>query len=305
LKNYFGLQLTLLNRRFSDAGIAPALAYLLLIAVFISCSLFLFYKTEYAPYLYVLMAVALTSPLAEKRRNEFLKICYGDMRLKQIRVMENLVIALPFIIFLLYKQYYLFALALLLLTSLLALVSSRTSFSIIIPTPFHKKPFEFIVGFRNTYYILVAAYGLTAIGIAVGNFNLGIVAMLFVVGVTMTYYTKPEHPYYVWIHNQNAKQFLIAKIKTALQYTAWLILPLMIALMIKFPENAWIVLGFGALSLLYLICMIVSKYAAYPDELNVPQALLLGMCIWLPPLLLILIPYFSHKAIRDLSPRLP
>jgi hypothetical protein len=305
LKNYFGLQLTLLSRRFADAGIAPAIAYAILPLVFIGFSLFLFYKTEYAPYIYMLLALSLTTHLSERRRNVFLKTCFGDAKLKQIRIIENLLIVSPFILFLLYKQLFPLAPGLLMLAMLLALVNLRTSVSMVIPTPFYKKPFEFTIGFRNTFYIFLAAYGLTAIAISVANFNLGIFALLLTFGITLTYYSKPEHPYYVWMHAHDAKGFLFMKIRTALLYVTILAVPIIIALGIGFPEHILILLGFIALGIAYLISMIVSKYAAYPDELNLPQGLLLALCIWLPPMLLIIIPLLFRKSTRRLSHLLP
>ena len=46
----------------------------------------------------------------------------------------------------------------------------------------------------------------------------------------------------------------------------------------------------------FLVCMIVSKYAAYPDELNLTQAILMSLCVWFPPLLIVLIPYLFFKS---------
>jgi hypothetical protein len=174
-----------------------------------------------------------------------------------------------------------------------------------LPTPFYKKPFEFATGFRNTYLLVIAAYALTCIAVSVGNFNLGIFALLLVFAITLMYYAQPEHPYNVWIYSLSARAFLMAKIKTATLYAGFLVLPLILALGIFFPQYMLITLAFTLLGFAYLSCMIVSKYAAYPDELNIMQGILLALCIWLPPLLILMIPYLFRKSQHRLNALLP
>ena len=65
------------NRRFKDTGIEPLLAYILLTVGFIGLSIYLFSKTEFAVYAYLLSALTLIGKLSETRRIEFLKICFG------------------------------------------------------------------------------------------------------------------------------------------------------------------------------------------------------------------------------------
>jgi len=103
------------NRRFKDTWFEPLLAYLILTVGFVGLSIYLFHKTEFAEYIFLLSALTLIGKLSETRRTEFLKICFGDTKLKKIRVTENLICSLPFLIFLLYKQLFLSALLLLVL----------------------------------------------------------------------------------------------------------------------------------------------------------------------------------------------
>lgn len=92
------------NRRFKDIGLEPLLANLILAVGFVGLSIYLFHKAEFAQYVYVLLALTLIRNLSETRRTDFLKICFGDLKLKKIRVTENLICSLPFRIFLLYNQ---------------------------------------------------------------------------------------------------------------------------------------------------------------------------------------------------------
>jgi hypothetical protein len=148
-------------RRLSD-DFPPLVSYLfalLIFFVFVGLSMSLFYKTTFAPYLYVLISLYLTSNLSEIKRNDFLEICFGNERYRKVRILENLIVALPFVIFLIYKQQFYPGIFLLAFTVLLALSKFKMSYSMTIPTPFYKKPFEFTVGFRNTFFMFFIAYG--------------------------------------------------------------------------------------------------------------------------------------------------
>jgi hypothetical protein len=301
MKEYFELQYRMTNRRFKDAGFEPLLAYLILTVGFVGLSIYLFHKTEFAEYIYVLSALTLIGKLSETRRTEFLKICFGDTKLKKIRATENLICSLPFLIFLLYKTAFLSALLLCVLITILALVNFRTTINFTIWTPFSKRPFEFTTGFRNTFYLFFAAYALTVIAVSVNNFNLGVFALLLVFATTLSYYTKPENEYYVWTYNLNAKEFLFSKIKTAMLFSASLALPIAIVLAIFYPQNIGILSLFFLVGWAFLISVIVSKYSAYPYEMNIIQGILLALCIWFPPMLVVLIPYLFKKSENRLS----
>lgn len=301
MKAYFELQFKMANRRLKDTGFAPLLAYIILTLGFVALSIFLFAKTEFAQYAYMLAALTLIGKLSETRRTEFLKICFGNTKLKQIRVAENFICALPFLIFLLYQQLIFTALLLAVLTTILALVNFSTTLNFTLWTPFSKRPFEFTIGFRNTFYLIFIAYALTIIAVSVHNFNLGVFSLLLVLATTLSYYNKPENEYYVWIHNLNAQKFLFSKIKTAMLFSASLALPIAITLAIFYPQNIGILALFFLVGCLLLIGVIVGKYAAYPDEMNIVQGVLLALCLWFPPMLVVLIPYFFKKSENRLS----
>lgn len=288
------------NRRFKDTGFEPLLAYLILTVGFVGLSIYLFHRTEFAEYIFLLSALTFISKLSESRRTEFLKICFGDTKLKKIRVTENLICTLPFLIFLLYKQLFHSALLLLVLATILALLNFRTALNVTIWTPFSKRPFEFTTGFRNTFYLFFAAYALTAIAVSANNFNLGVFAMLLVFATALSYYTKPENEYYVWTYNVSAKDFLFRKIKTALLFSTSLALPIAIVISIYYPQNIGILSLLFLVGCAFLISVIVSKYSAYPDEMNITQGILLALCIWFPPILVVLTPYLFKKSVNRL-----
>jgi hypothetical protein len=300
--NYFRLQLLLNSRKLRDAGVHPVVGFLLIAVAFIAGSFFLFYKTMYAPYLYVFMALGSVSPLSEKSRNDFLLLSFGTARYRQVRVLENLLVALPFVAFLCYKLQFVWAVSLLVVAVLWVFNSLNTQLSFTIPTPFGHKPYEFAVGFRGTFWVVLIAYALVAIGIAVGNFNLGVFALLLLFGIILSYYFQSEPEYFVWSHNTKPVRFLLGKVKTAVVYATILALPMVITLAVFFDEKALIPAGVMLLGYLYIVCTITARYAAYPEDISIPQGILLTVCLVMPPAIIFILPYFINASTKRLQP---
>jgi hypothetical protein len=278
VKEYFSLQYKMTYRRLRDAGVEPIFAYIFLPIGFYGLSIFLFKKSDFAEYIYIFFALNVISILSEARRIEFLNVCFGDEQFKKIRITENLILSIPFVLFLIYKQFFIHTLFILLASIILALVKFRTKFNYTIFTPFSKRPFEFTTGFRNMFPLFIIAY------------------LLAVFAISMGFYLNPENEYFVWIYGMNPKKFLFSKMKTAILFSSTLVLPIVILLSVIFPKNIGFLFLFISFGWAFLVCTIVTKYSFYPNEITIPQILLLGLCIGLPPMLVILIPYMFLKA---------
>lgn len=289
------------NRTFRDAGILPIFAYPILAVGFAAISFYLFEKIDYAEYFYSLATCFFVLKLSEEKRNDFLKICFGDKIFRKIRITENLIVALPFAVFLVVKGFWMIAIVLLLAVTFFALIEFRRTLNFTVPTPFYKHPFEFTVGFRKTFYLFLAVYLLTFKAVSVNNFNLGILLLMFCFVFMMNFYTRPENEYYVWSYCLNARQFLFEKMKTALLFSTILVFPLILILGISFPQNLCILLLFLLLGYFSLVTMIVAKYSAYPSEINLYQAVWLAIGIFSPPLLIIIIPALFIQSTKRLK----
>ena len=103
MKNYFNLLLVLTNRKIKAAGLHPGLGYLLGLAAFILLGEYLFQKTSFAKYLVILSCLSFQFQLSEKNRTDFLQSTFGDKTKNKIRILENLMVSIPFVSFLLYK----------------------------------------------------------------------------------------------------------------------------------------------------------------------------------------------------------
>ena len=294
------------NRKLKSYGLHPLIAYPLLFIAFVGFSSLLFYfQIVYIKYFYLLIPLYSSLNVAETGRNDFLKICFNDKTYRIVRIVENMIIALPFILFLIYKQCFMLSLLLAVLMIFSATINSRTRFSYIIPTPFTKNPFEFTVGFRYTFYIFALTYGLTIIAVVVDNFNLGAFALIITLLVPCSYYIIPENPYFVWQFNMSPTRFLFYKIKTALVYSFMLSFPIILLLSIFYFENAGILLLCFLLGYIFLVLFIMIKYSVFPNEAGISEGVVIILCLFMPPLLLFMIPYYFTQSIKQLKTLLP
>ncbi len=276
-------------------------AYILFSMCFIGLSVFLFSRTEFAEYLYILVSFGFLTKLTDKKRNEFLKLCFKEKSYLKLRVLENLILILPFALFLAYQKSVIFIPVVLTLAIVSSFFNFNTNLSFTIPTPFYKKPFEFTVGFRNTFFIFPIAYFLTYISITIGNFNLGIFSMLLIFLVSLSYYSKLENEYYIWSFNLSPKEFLIEKIKTGLFYTTLSSTMILVALAIVFSTQWETLIAFLMLGYVYLITTILAKYSVYPNEMSIPQVILITISLLFPLVLIGLIPYFYFQSNKRLN----
>ncbi len=145
------------------------------------------------------------------------------------------------------------------------------------------------------------AYLLTYISISVGNFNLGIFSLLLVFLVALSYYSKLEHEYFIWSFNLSPTDFLMEKIKTGLAYTTLSSIPILIALSIYFNSELETLLTFLLLGFAYLITIILAKYSVYPNEVSIPQGLLIAVSLMFPPILIGVIPFFYFESKKRLK----
>jgi hypothetical protein len=301
MKDYFILQLTMANRKMKEAGMNPAVCYFLMLVLFILFGEYIFQKTEFAKYLAIFTCMSLQIQLSEKNRTEFLLSTFGDKTKNKLRIIENLIICIPFFIILIYKNQFLEASILLLVSIVFAFLKLQDVLNITLSTPFSKNLFEFSVGFRKTFFIFPIAYILTIIAIKVDNLNLGIFSFLLLFLTTMGFYSKPENEYYVWIYKSNAMQFLKNKLLSASKNVTLLVSPIIITLLLYFTSEFQLVLIFFIAGMLFQWTIILAKYSVYPQEMNLIEGIIIALSFYFPPLLLAIIPFFYKKSIKKLK----
>ena len=302
MRDYLALQFRLVNRHLSDFGIQPALGYLLIAIIFSGFMVYLFTVTPFASYLYALIALGGSSLLSEAGRTGFLKQHFSKQQFLAIRCVENITVAIPFIIGLLIYQEWLLALGVLLISASLSFTSFESNLHIIIPTPFYKYPFEFTVGFRKNYPVILLAGFLMVMAVLYHNANLGLFSFALVLLVCLLFYMQSETVYLVWIHALSPQQFLLHKVRLAVMYATLLCLPFAAVILIFFMSHAGYLAVIYISGILYLATIVLGKYAFFPAPMSLPQGLLMAFTFSFPPLLLILLPYFYNRSLRQLKP---
>lgn len=270
------------------------------VVLFVGLSLLLFRRTEFAGYVYAFFGLSYVMNLGAKERTEPLRLIFTTQTFKAIRLLENTLAIAPFLVFLGYQKEW----AILVVTGLLSIVSAvfefGRNFSFSIKTPFRNYPFEFITGFRSTVFLIVFAYVVTAKAIQIGNFNLALFGLAILFLVSLSFYGKPENTYFTWIFSTDSRGFLSKKIKTALICISIMTLPMAALLLIAAPDKWLFILSVMTIGYILLTTMILAKYSAYPVEMNVPQALMFGMCVWFPPAILVILPLFYTQSLKRL-----
>ncbi|WP_299117467.1 ABC transporter permease [uncultured Winogradskyella sp.] len=256
---------------------------------------------DFAIHLYILLAFRVLIKLIGKQKNDFLKFLLTKKNYILTKLIENFIGILPFVFFLTYKKLFLYIPIFIALAITSIFFNFNRGFNFTIPTPFYKKPFEFTIGFRNTFYIFPIVYYLLYISVSVKNFNLSVFSMLMIFLVVSSYYSKLENEYFIWNYKTSPEEFIHKKIKTGLTYTTLLSSPIFIVIGINFTAEFETLLIFWLLANAYLTTIILAKYAAYPFQTDLPQWVFIGISIAFPPLLIIQIPYFYFQSRKKLN----
>jgi len=298
---YFSIQWIRAQRALRALGLNPYLGVGIGILLFGIGTVYLFWKTTMAASIYLLFAGSVLLPLSEKDRNAFLSTQYATSIYRQIRLVENGLVIFPFLIGLLSYSHFVEAFLLMLAGSGMALFNIGPQLGKVIPTPFGKLPFEFPVGLRQYWLFFAITYGIIILGIVVQNANISLFGLIILMGLGLSLISLMEPFYFMWIHTHAAKEFLHYKVGILLKCLPILYLPGALALGIYDPSYLSLIVGVLFYGILCNVALLFGKYTAYPLPINIPQGLLLGFSIVIPPLLLILLPYFYRKAIQNLK----
>lgn len=301
MKFYIQLQLKIINRHLIAAGIYPMLFYLALVFVFFGLSTYLFDQSNYAEFIYGAIPLSILANLGSKNRNDFLRNINTKANFYKLKIIENSLIALPFFLFLIFKEKYIASFALLLLANMMSFINLESQTRLVIPTPFYRYPFEFIVGFRKTYFIVLIAYFINLMGILVGNFSLSMFGLVIMILNCLSFYTKPEPLFFIWIFSTNSKKFIKVKLQIAIVYILLICLPITVSMSIFFLENIHIIFVIQLIGLFIIMAALLGKYAQYPSEINIIQGMSIGLSMLFPPLLFIIIPLFYVQSLKRLN----
>ncbi|SEL92582.1 hypothetical protein SAMN04487910_3607 [Aquimarina amphilecti] len=301
MKYYYQLQCKRLYRSFKDFGTEPIIGFPIIIGLFYWLSLSFFNQVPYASYVYVLLSTVFIYAFNTSGHNEFIKQHFSTSNFRKIKLLNSLIGVMPFVVFSLYKACYIEVFLIFVLALLTSWGRKRNKVSLIIPTPFNKQPWEFIIGFRKTFWLFFLIYALVIVAIVKGNFNLGLFSIVAIFFICSTYYLKKDPEFYIWIYAMNSKEFLKYKVVTALWYSFILTIPICISLSLFYADQIHVILLFLILGWVYLIMYVFMKYAFQSQGLEIMQGVIGVLCILFPPLMVITLPYFYNKALNNLD----
>ena len=301
MKYYFQLQYTRLIRWLTYLGINPVVGFIASGLCFIGLSIGLFHKTEYASWIYLVLGLSLVFKLCETQRNDFLEQTYSTREYRLIRLVENSMASLPFLILLGYEGEWAVGLSLIFLAMVLSFYKVNRLFRGTIPTPFKRLPFEFTVGFRKTFWLIGICYFLIAKALQVDNYYLGLFGLASIFLTSLMYYQQPEDEYFVWIHSHSPAKFLKKKILTALTCVSILSVLALVLLIIGFSAEWLTSVVVYLIGSVVLATMVLTKYSGYPREIGIPQGILFALSVIFPPMLLIAIWMFYSQSIKRLN----
>jgi hypothetical protein len=261
----------------------------------------LFKRTEWAGYLIGTLGLYYYAAQQNKPAIHFLRTSFSKSDFVLINCIEWSLIFIPVISSLLIYKAWL-PLTITVLVSMLLQWELNSNRMPTVPVyPFNKNPWEYMVGIRAHWIWILFLFVICVIAIYVGNFNLGLFGMLALGGIAATFYIYPEPKEIVWLYNRSAKKFLGHKIRVAsLQYVLIVILP-MVFLWLFFPGRALWILITLPIAILWIILLILAKYAAFPREISISQSVLIGVGILCPILLPYVIYTFYTKSILNLK----
>ena len=262
-------------------------------------------RTHLAPYLLLGLSLSGFLRLADQERNDFLRIHFIQTQHRNIRMVENGLLSVPFLLFFLWHGQWWVAILQLLVAVMMVFLPINRLGSSAIPTPFSRQPYELATGFRKTLALYLGCCFLAVMGHLAANYSLMLFAMVLPAFVSMGFYGKPEPGFFIWIHAFTPKAFLNRKLSIATQQVLLLMLPLLLYCLLIFPERWWLTLLLTVLGTSYVLLMIVAKYAAYPEEIDLRRSFLMAIAMLLPPVLVLVFLLFYRQAQRKLMLFLP
>lgn len=310
--DYLRLCRTLLERQLVAWRLAPWLVYTLAPVLFVGLAALLLQRSEHLAWALVFLGLSSIRPLSDGGRNDFLRGLFRGDQYRRVRLIENGLLLLPFFLCLAVGAVWLRSLS----CGAGALVLGGVGISMVwwtdrprssrgLPTPFSANPFEYAVGFRKYWWVLLIAVFLMGQGGWVNNFELAAFG-LFVLGMTgVQIVQEPEPGFYVWIYAMPAKEFLRRKLTLTLRHQALVVIPFALLLILLFPAR-WAVTLFVVV--LVMACQafnLLIKYSNFPHRLNVGHGFIFALGLIVFPTLFILIPLYYQRALARLAILLP
>lgn len=298
---YFKLRLKTTVRFGKDIGLPIWISFILFSLIFFSLYSLSQKHPTYAPYGIIYIGWVTIYSNSSTQHVNFLKTIFSYKNFITVRFLELTILLSPLLIISIFS-YSWWTLLLLLLLILISTFSKGLNLSYkSIPTPFSKKPFEFIIYFRKAWLLFVLLYLVAGIGLYVSNPNLCMFILAITYLTSLQSYNEMEQENILWNYSMKPRKFLVHKIKRGILQISQLALPLLLVISFFFPENLLWHLAIWGLSCLSLILIILVKYALYPRPIGIMEFFLIAFSTFIPFFIFLLYFYYYRKANANLK----
>jgi len=270
----------------------------------------LFKQTGIFPNSYYSIGIYMTMIfLFQTNRNDksFLKIHFNNYKL--ILLLEYTLLLIPLLICLIYYNYWILTISVIVFTSLIINLNFKLrqkSINSFIQKLIPSNCFEWKSGIRKTLFVIIAFW---TIGLFTSFFIGSVPVVLFILGLfPLSFYDKAEPIQMILSHEMGTNKFLFYKIKMQLTLFTILSFPLIIAFLIFHIDRWYIpIVEFIILSTTH-IYLVLTKYAFYKTNSKSSGAQAFGVIgtlgIIMPvfiPLVWLLSIRFYFKSLKNLN----
>ncbi|MFD2599257.1 hypothetical protein ACFSQ3_09855 [Sphingobacterium corticis] len=298
---YFRLRITLLKRYAEDAGIPFPMA--ILVATILLALLFSVGQRspKYYPFVLIGLQFILLKSLSSRTQLLALRQIFSASQYYRIRFLENYLVSLPIIALALVHPQWLLCLAVVIMPGIIVFSGAMAISGLVVPTPFSKKPFEFALLFRKAWWIWMLLHALCLISLLYGNENLAFVLLGATALIALQAYDVVEDEHLVWNYVLSPKRYLWMKFIRGVKDLLIWTLPMLILVLIRFPEGIWMILLLCFVVILLLGLTILMKYSRYPSRPGVVEILAFAFSVaTIIPLPLLCI-HLYKKSVRRLK----
>ncbi|MPQ47728.1 hypothetical protein GCQ56_12005 [Marinifilum sp. N1E240] len=205
----------------------------------------------------------------------FLKSHFSNFRI--LLLIEYLLLSLPVLsLFLIHLQWisFLELCGGIVLVSLIEFTTKHRILNSRLQAAIPADSFEWKAGVRKYFFIIIAVW----IFAFIASFNIGVVPLaIFILGfITFSFYEECESYQVLLLHELNAKQFLLLKVKRQLLLFSVMVTPLILMFLIFHFDKWYIPIAEYVIFIFLHIYVIVTKYAFYEPNTKSPAAQMFG-----------------------------
>lgn len=268
---YFRLRFIIIIRSFSEINFFVLLVGVsFLVIFFFTFFTVLFNSTSFPNYITIcLYGCTVVSLNINRKDYSFIKKIFSKGSLFWIKLVENIIISIPFIVILIVKEFYFDGILILVFGLFLTKFHFKISNSHVIIQPFAKFDYEWISAFRKYFLLPILFFIGYLIGLKVNSYMIGLVcAIIYSLQLCLPFEGIPEKPILIWQMKQTAVSFLKFKLIRTLAYSVFS-LALFFTLILFFPDQLYVTIYAWSICLLTIVGMLFIKYSQYPSVVSI------------------------------------